>query len=134
MPFVLDASTTVAWAYMDEDHPGAALALKRMRSDAAIVPLIWWFEVRSSLLASERQKRISQQSIAEFLGHLARLPISIEGLPDESSVLATARRYRITFYDAAYLELAQRKRAALATMDRVLASAARAAGVATVGD
>ena len=38
----------------------------------------------------------------------------------------------MTFYDAAYLELAQRARLALATLDSKLASAARAEDVALV--
>jgi predicted nucleic acid-binding protein len=41
--------------------------------------------------------------------------------------------YELTIYDAAYLELAQRKRLPLATLDIALARAARAAGVETLG-
>jgi predicted nucleic acid-binding protein len=37
--------------------------------------------------------------------------------------------HRLTFYDAAYLELALRLSAPLATLDRALARAARAAAV-----
>ena len=48
-------------------------------------------------------------------------------------VLALARTHRLTVYDAAYLELALRVDAPLATLDRKLAAAARAAGVPLVG-
>jgi predicted nucleic acid-binding protein len=47
--------------------------------------------------------------------------------PGES--LALAREHGLTVYDAAYLELALRRRAGLATLDRALARAARSAGV-----
>jgi predicted nucleic acid-binding protein len=41
--------------------------------------------------------------------------------------------YGLTVYDAAYLELAQRRRLPLATLDAALARAARAAGVELLG-
>jgi hypothetical protein len=54
MPFVLDASIAACWAFDDEDHPVAALALERIRTDEARVPSLWWFEVRNTLILSER--------------------------------------------------------------------------------
>jgi hypothetical protein len=39
----------------DEDHPLAELALERVRADEARVPRLWWFEVRNTLIASERR-------------------------------------------------------------------------------
>jgi hypothetical protein len=41
MPFVPDASIAACWAFDDEDHPVAALALERVRTDAARVPSLW---------------------------------------------------------------------------------------------
>jgi len=38
MPFVLDASVAAGWAFEDEDHPTATLALERIRSNQARVP------------------------------------------------------------------------------------------------
>ena len=49
-------------------------------------------------------------------------------------MLALARGHRLTIYDAAYLELALRADAPLATLDRQLASAARAARVPLLGE
>jgi predicted nucleic acid-binding protein len=43
-----------------------------------------------------------------------------------------SRRHRLTFYDAAYLELAQREAIPLATLDKELVTAARAEGVPLV--
>ena len=44
-----------------------------------------------------------------------------------------ARRHRLTVYDAAYLVLALRKGVALATLDTMLAVAARAETVSLLG-
>ena len=46
-----------------------------------------------------------------------------------SDTTALARQYGLTVYDAAYLELAMRRGATLATDDRTLSRAATAAGV-----
>ena len=61
------------------------------------------------------------------------MAIGIDRAPVSETVLTLARRHRLTVYDAAYLELAGRREAPLATLDKKLAAAARAAGVALVG-
>jgi predicted nucleic acid-binding protein len=48
--------------------------------------------------------------------------------------MSLARRHRVTVYDAAYLELALREGLPLATLDAALADAARAEGVALLGE
>lgn len=133
MPFVLDASTAACWAFDDEDHPTAALALELIRTDEAIVPALWWFEVRNTLIVNERRGRIGEAKTATFLTLLASLNIALDTAPDEIGVLALARLHRLSVYDAAYLDLAKRVGAPLATLDGALAKAARTAGVALVG-
>jgi hypothetical protein len=71
--FVLDASIAACWAFDDEDHPVAALALERVRTDEARVPSLWWFEVRNTLIVSERRGRLTESDTATFLHGLARL-------------------------------------------------------------
>ena len=66
MPFVLDASIAACWAFADEDHPVAALALERMRMDVALVPSLWWFELRNTLIVSERRGRLTETDTALF--------------------------------------------------------------------
>ena len=134
MPFVLDASIVACWAFADEDHPVADLALERVRSDEARVPALWWFEVRNILVVNERRKRMMEADTAFFLRGLARLRISVDRSPDETEVLMLARRYRLSVYDASYLELARRDNVSLATLDRQLAAAAASARVALLSD
>lgn len=125
MPFVLDASTTACWAFDDEAHPVARLALERLRDDQARAPSLWWFEVRNVLITSERRGRLAEADTETFLRTLARLGVAIDREPDEGAVLALARRHRLTVYAASYLELAQRQGLPLATLDEELAEAAR---------
>jgi len=90
MPFVLDASIAACWAFDDEDHPNAALALERIRTGEAHVPTLWWFEVRNTLIVNERRKRLTEHDTAAFLRELARLSISVDRTPGEADVLALA--------------------------------------------
>ncbi|MEA2884225.1 MAG: hypothetical protein QOH32_3481 [Bradyrhizobium sp.] len=80
-----------------------------------------------------RRRRISQYLLTESLVRVARAPIKIEPLPQDEPILALAIRHRLTFYDATYLELAQRERIALATLDQALARAAIAENVPLIG-
>ena len=133
MPLVIDASVSLNWA-LQEQNPLAETARERLQSDDALVPALWWFEVRNGLVVNERRKRISQEGSALFLDELARFPIAIDYSSDEIAVMALARRHRLTVYDAAYLELALRESLPLATLDAALAEAARREGVRVIGD
>jgi predicted nucleic acid-binding protein len=133
VPFVLDASVAVTWAFEDENHPDAAFALARLQSDAACVPSLWWFELRNALLVNERRGRLTEAATAGFLRDLGRFAIAIDRSPDEAALLTLARRHRLTVYDAAYLELAQREGLPLASLDGALRSAAAASGMPLLG-
>ena len=130
MAFVLDASVTACWAFQDEDHPDADLAFAAMRTQEAVVPCLWWFEVRNILVVNERRRRITESGTAAFLRSLSRLRVRVDRLPDENSILRLARAHRLSVYDAAYLELAQREGLPLATLDVDLQRATVGEGVA----
>ncbi|HEX2215885.1 MAG TPA: type II toxin-antitoxin system VapC family toxin [Xanthobacteraceae bacterium] len=132
MRFVLDASTVGAWLLPDESDPRANAILGSLARDAAIAPLHWWFEVRNVLATAERRARTSPEQTSLFLERLSRLPIALAPLPDHANVMHLARQHRLTFYDAAYVELAKRELVQLATLDGKLAAAARSEGIALV--
>jgi len=132
MALVIDASVVAAWAF-EEEHAIAQLTFARVRTEEAFVPGLWWYELRNVLVLGERRGRLTEQETARFLRGISRLRIRLDRTPDEMPVLTLARRHRLTVYDAAYLELAQREAATLATLDESLAAAARAEGVPLVG-
>ena len=126
---VLDASITADWLLADEFDPRATAALAWLRRDGAIVPPLWHYEVRNALLTAERRGRVTQTDASERLDALKGLPILTDqevGLPEAFEL---ARRHRLSFYDALYLELATRHAAPLATLDAALARAALAEGL-----
>lgn len=81
MPFILDASTTAAWCFPDEDDSAADIALDRLSAEPAIVPALWWVENRNILIIGERRRRIDAVETARFLADLDRLPIRIDNDP-----------------------------------------------------
>jgi predicted nucleic acid-binding protein len=133
MPFVVDAAVTACWLMPDEAHPLATRTHGKLANDHALVPRIWWFEIRNLLVVNERRGRLDAGKSNRALAILRRLPIEFDQGIDEEALLGIARRYRLSVYDAAYLELAQRERIALATLDSALAKAARAENVQLIG-
>lgn len=140
MKMVLDASMALAWHLDRENNSEAALAqeaLQRIRVHGALVPALWYSEVANTLLVAERRRVATEQDTADFLADIAQLAIAVDSaspMETQSRVLALGRFSQLTGYDATYLELAKRKGAQLASFDRKLADAARAAGVRVFGD
>ena len=133
--FVLDASVTMAWCFGDEATPETWALLDRLAAEGAIVPGLWALEVGNILAQAERRNRTTAARIGLFVEQLATLPIRVD---DETShraldtILSIARRENVTMYDAAYLELAIRLGAALATKDEALKITAARNGVSLV--
>lgn len=129
---VIDASIVVAGIMPDEDSAPARAALARIGDDGALAPLILRLEVANALLIAERRKRIDAPRRKEALFLVAALPIEVDMETWDrawDSILPLAARFRLTAYDAAYLELAARAGLPLATLDEDLRAAAAKLGV-----
>jgi predicted nucleic acid-binding protein len=132
MVAVLDASVAACWVFPDEHDQRADRAQRLVLQAGVVVPIQWWFEIRNVLILGERRSRITSAQSAEFLESLQSLSIELDDLPPSPMVLGLARKHRLSFYDAAYLELAKRKSLPLATLDNTLSDAARAEGIALI--
>jgi predicted nucleic acid-binding protein len=129
MAFVVDASVVGSWLLPDEAHPEAIIALDRLKEEEAFVPALFWFEIRNLLLANERRERITPTQTLLALNALRGLHLQIDNQADSDTTLQLARDYRLTAYDAVYLELAVRRQLLLLTFDGHLATAAKRLGV-----
>jgi predicted nucleic acid-binding protein len=133
MPFVVDASATLAWCFRDEATDWSRALLQRVRNGETVrVPAHWSTEVANGLLVASRRKRLDLDEVRAILVDLQLLPILSEAtLAPASSerVLNLAIHYNLTLYDAVYLDLAMRLGIPLATLDGDLLKAAIAAGV-----
>jgi predicted nucleic acid-binding protein len=84
------------------------------------------------LRMATRRGRLSEPPLEQALGILGRTQVALEPAPSENrtrSTLQLAQENTLTFYDAAYLEQAQRTGALLASKDRALRLAAARVGI-----
>lgn len=130
---VLDASVTLCWLFEDQASAYTDSVLDRLANgQEALTPMVWPLEIANALVVAERRKLIKPALSASFIELLGQLPVAIgrgEAERAFNQVLEAARRYRLSAYDASYLDLAMREALPLATIDASLRNAARAAGV-----
>jgi predicted nucleic acid-binding protein len=127
---VFDSSIALSWCLPDE--VGKEKIQQEVAESGAIAPAHWPLEVANALLMAERRQRIDAEFRNVALRGLAALPITLDAETsarawDETLRLAVA--CRLTAYDAAYLELAQRLALPLATLDAELRVAANRLGI-----
>jgi len=136
MTTVIDASIALSWCFDDEASDETDAVAQDVIANGGLVPSLFHLELANVLLQAERRGRISASEIAQRRDLLAQM--SLETDPQTAGrawneILSLARTHKLTSYDAAYLELASRKGAALATKDKALATAARHLGLTVLG-
>ncbi|MBY3154124.1 type II toxin-antitoxin system VapC family toxin [Rhizobium laguerreae] len=130
MPFVVDASVAAAWLLDDEESRTAEEALSFLETEDALVPDLFWHEMRNILLTAEQRKRISNEDVLACLMRLSSLPLRTVSSDDHLPILRLAGKYQLSAYDAAYLALAVAENVSLATLDARLERAASAESLA----
>lgn len=137
MNCVLDASVTLTWLLRDaseRDGVYSFAVLKSLRSsdNRCIVPVTWGLEVANVVARSEAKGMVTETQSGAFLEMLESLSIDLDGTSAAQALVGTlqlARRFRLSSYDASYLELAMRLTVPIATLDGDLFKAAVKAGV-----
>jgi predicted nucleic acid-binding protein len=120
--FVVDNSVVMSWYFKDETNKYADTILEKLTDAIAVVSSIWPLEVVNVLIVAERQRRLSESDSIRFLTLLSQLPIVVEYERPEmmKELLALARAYNLSSYNASYLYLAMRKGLPIATLDSKL--------------
>jgi predicted nucleic acid-binding protein len=119
----------LSWCLPDEG--GTDPIQQEVAGSGAIAPAHWPLEVANALLMAVRRQRINTEFRNAALRDLAALPITLDAETSARAwheTLRIADTYRLTAYDAAYLELAQRLGLPLATLDAELRVAAQSLG------
>lgn len=135
MSVVLDCSATLAFVLGHERSDEIVSLFDQVAMQGAVVPTLWHLEVANSLLVATRRKRIGDDFRNAALADLSVFDIATDTethLHAWSASIQLASRMGLTVYGAAYLELAQRRRLPLATLDAALAKAALAVGIPVV--
>lgn len=131
--FVADASVAIAWVHPAQATDDTRRLLESVREGATVhVPALWHLEVANALLVLARRQRLTDEERLTALGWLQQLPCATD---HEASGLAFGRlselatEHDLSVYDAAYLELAQRRSLPLACRDGPLRRAPQECGV-----
>ncbi len=133
--YVLDNSVAMRWLLVSQKKADQAYAEKVLQSLAeteAVVPHLWHLEAANVLLGAEKRGELETGEVERFLAQLESLPIQVDPLTAHqafSRTLGLSRAYKLSSYDAAYLELSIREGLPLATLDKDLRKAAKKADV-----
>ena len=137
MSFVLDNSVTMRWFFGDgkpQELAYAGKVLDAMKKANALVPVTWGLEVANVIAKAEAKAKalVTEARSGAFLEMLEGVDIEVDAATFAhalSDTLQLARRYKLSAYDASYLELALRLGIPLATLGEDLQKAAKKAGV-----
>lgn len=139
MNFVLDASVALLWLVPETNPAGvdyAATTLRALKGSQAVVPSLLALEIANVVVKLESRGIVTEADAQRFVALLGRLNIVTDQATAAHALgdtLNLARRFKLSAYDAAYLELALRTGLPLATLDADLTKAASTAGVAIFG-
>ena len=140
MRFVLDNSVVMRWLLNDGSEKRLAyasrvLGLLTEDTGEALVPGVWSLEVANVLVKAQARAWVSEARATAFIGLLAEMAITVDASTAARALgdtLQLARRFKLSSYDAAYLELALREGLPLATLDADLQAAMEQIGGALV--
>jgi predicted nucleic acid-binding protein len=133
-PIVIDASAAAPWLIPEERSPVSdqLFADVMATTDLFHAPALWLWETANVLVSAFRRKRVKQGALDAGLELLSACPISFDPLPDmhrRAQTMRLAHVHNLSYYDAAYLELALRLNSQLASADKQLVSAAKKCGI-----
>ena len=135
MIYVFDTSFVGAQIIPDEDQQADKLYGKIKYDDARYAPQLLWYEIANLFKNLLRRKRYTFEEVQQFFLFLAAIRITCDnetGIEYSKKLLRLCNDYNLSSYNAAYLELAERKSAVLCTLDENLRAAAKKHGVAVL--
>ena len=110
----------------------ASKVLDAMKKTNARVPATWGLEVANVIARAEAKGMVTEARSEAFLEMLEGVDIEVDSATFAhalSGTLQLARRYKLSAYDASYLELSLSLGMPLATLDEDLQKTAKKAGV-----
>lgn len=126
----MDASVSAAWFLPDEATAYTEAALQATAAQEVWVPALWVLEIANLLSGAQRRRRIGDVKRRELGNAAAALHLRVDREPVTITEIGDlAARHALTAYDAAYLEVALRRKLPMATADAALRRAMQASGV-----
>jgi len=131
--YVFDASFVGALVIPDEKNPAVDKLYTNIKNEEEkLAPHLLWYEIANIFKNLIRRKRFTFDDVLTFFPSLTALHLTCDFETDpgySEKLLRLCNDYNLSSYDASYLELAERKKAALCTLDENLQAAAKKRGV-----
>jgi predicted nucleic acid-binding protein len=136
MTYVFDSSYIAAVIIPDEKNREVDKIQKLITlADEKYTSQLFWYEMTNVFKNLIRRKRYSLKEITNLFPLVQNLRLTTDfetGINYSKKIFGLCNDYNLTSYDAVYLELADRKKAILCTLDEDLKIAAKKLGVAVI--
>jgi len=136
MVYIFDTSFIGSLIIPDENNQTAKKMYDKIENEDIIqIPQLFWYEISNTFKNLLRRKRFKEDEVMQFYPRLAAMQLindNVTGVEYSKKLLRLCNKYNISSYDAAYLELAERKKAVLCTFDENLRLAAKKCGVSVI--
>jgi predicted nucleic acid-binding protein len=133
MTYIIDSSFGAAHSLPDEQNDHVDFFFDGLTDqDVLLIPQLFWYEISNIFRNSVVRKRIEAKDVPTMLESIEDLNLNTDttsGSGFSASLFKLARKYSLTCYDAAYLELAIRTQAVVGTLDDDLKDACIKAGL-----
>lgn len=133
MDWVIDCSCAAALFLPDESSSKIKSFISDLSEEPTLwIPTLWWYEMTNVLTVAERKKRINHSEVLKIISLFDQFNLNTDnsnGAKFSNRIYELSRLYKLTAYDATYLELSIRKGAGLASFDNQLLNSAKEAGV-----
>ena len=129
---VVDASLMIAWL-LEEAGAGPAAELDELlEHETIVVPAHWSAEIGNALVVNVRRGRIPPARMQMMIEDCSALNIIIEpvsSIQEIGPLAQFASAQNLTFYDAAYVQIALERSIPLGTLDHGMRRAAQRLGL-----
>ena len=133
MSYVYDTSFVGSLIIPDEkNYKSEKIHVAVGKNENIFIPHLFWYEIANVFKNLLRRKRYPHNEVLKFFPQVATIGFTIDfetGINYSQKLLQLCNDYNISSYDAAFLELAARKKAILCTLDENLKIAAKKHGV-----
>jgi len=106
------------------------------KNNQLCVPSLWWYEITNVLIVAERRKRLNYSDVVKIVSLFEKLDMETDkpsGVSYSKEIYELAHLNKLSAYYAVYLDLAIRKDASLASLDKQLLEVAVNSGISIYG-
>ena len=129
---VLDASIMLAWLFRESTLTSRPRIEISLAQETLLVPAHWPAEIGNALVVNVRRGRITEDDLTRLIESLQTFAVSPQAPPETEhfeTLVRITQMYRLTFYDALYVQLALETDSVLATLDEDMRKTAAQLGL-----